>query len=369
MTTAATESTDTTPYDAFLLVSFGGPEGPDDVLPFLQNVTRGRGIPPERLLEVGEHYVGFGGVSPINGQNRALVAAIEADFAAHGLDLPVYWGNRNWAPYLTDELARIAADGRRRVLALFTSAYSSYSGCRQYREDLAAAVTPLGEERPRGRPDPALLQPPRFRGDHGGEHGHRPRRPPGRRPPGGAAGLRHPLGAPDHGRGQRARGARLHHPASRRGPAGDRRRRRGDRPRPRARPRLLQPQRLARPTVARARRQRPPRGAGGRRCAGRRAGADRLRLRPHGGGLRPRHRGPADRPAARAAGGAGGHGRHRRRVRRRGPRAGARAGRRRARCGAGTPGTWASWAPATTSARPAAVPTPGTPSRPALCGA
>jgi ferrochelatase len=130
----------TSPYDAFLLVSFGGPEGPDDVLPFLENVTRGRGIPRERLLEVGEHYLGFGGVSPINAQNRALVAAIEADFAAHGLDLPVYWGNRNWAPYLTQEMARIAADGHSRVLALLTSAYSSYSGCRQYRENLADAV-------------------------------------------------------------------------------------------------------------------------------------------------------------------------------------------------------------------------------------
>jgi len=138
----------TSPYDAFLLVSFGGPEGPDDVLPFLENVTRGRGIPRERLLEVGEHYLGFGGVSPINAQNRALVAAIEADFAAHGLDLPVYWGNRNWAPYLTEEMARIAADGHGRVLAMLTSAYSSYAGCRQYRENLAAAVEPPGERAP-----------------------------------------------------------------------------------------------------------------------------------------------------------------------------------------------------------------------------
>jgi protoporphyrin/coproporphyrin ferrochelatase len=136
------------PYDALLLVSFGGPEAPEDVLPFLENVTRGRGIPRDRLLAVAEHYQRFGGVSPINGQNRALVSAIQVDLAAHGIDLPVYWGNRNWAPYLTDELARIAADGHRRVLALLTSAYSSYSGCRQYREDLAAAVAPLGEEAP-----------------------------------------------------------------------------------------------------------------------------------------------------------------------------------------------------------------------------
>src|SRR6476469_7433499 len=135
-------------YDAFLLVSFGGPEGPADVLPFLENVTRGRGIPRERLIEVSKHYLDVGGVSPINAQNRALVGALQADFAAHGLDLPVYWGNRNWSPYLTEELARIADDGRRRVLALLTSAYSSYSGCRQYRENLADAVAPLGDRAP-----------------------------------------------------------------------------------------------------------------------------------------------------------------------------------------------------------------------------
>jgi ferrochelatase len=139
---------DATPYDALLLVSFGGPEGPSDVLPFLENVTRGRGIPPERLAEVGAHYLGFGGVSPINTQNRALIAAVEQDFAANGLRLPVYWGNRNWDPYLSDALAQLADDGARRVLALLTSAYSSYSGCRQYRENLAAATAPLGDRAP-----------------------------------------------------------------------------------------------------------------------------------------------------------------------------------------------------------------------------
>jgi ferrochelatase len=138
----------TSPYDAFLLVSFGGPEAPEQVLPFLENVTRGRAIPRERLLEVGEHYLTLGGVSPINAQNRALVAALQTDFAANGVDLPVYWGNRNWAPYLTDALARIVDDGHTRVLALLTSAYSSYSGCRQYRENLAAAVEPLGDRAP-----------------------------------------------------------------------------------------------------------------------------------------------------------------------------------------------------------------------------
>ncbi|MFJ9726691.1 ferrochelatase [Streptomyces sp. NPDC101209] len=137
---------DATPYDALLLLSFGGPEGPDDVIPFLENVTRGRGIPRERLKEVGEHYFLFGGVSPINDQNRALLDALRKDFADHGLDLPVYWGNRNWAPYLTDTLREMTADGRRRILVLATSAYASYSGCRQYRENLADALAALEAE-------------------------------------------------------------------------------------------------------------------------------------------------------------------------------------------------------------------------------
>jgi len=132
------------PYDALLFLSFGGPEGPDDVLPFLRNVTRGRGIPDERLAEVGAHYAGFGGVSPINAQCRALIAALTEEFAGHGLDLPIYWGNRNWRPFLADTVAQMAADGVRRVLVFVTSAYSSYSGCRQYREDLAAAVAQVG---------------------------------------------------------------------------------------------------------------------------------------------------------------------------------------------------------------------------------
>ncbi|HVX47632.1 MAG TPA: ferrochelatase [Mycobacteriales bacterium] len=135
-------------YDALLLLSFGGPEGPDDVLPFLQNVTRGRGIPPERLAAVAEHYHHFGGVSPINGQNRALLAAIQADFAANGLNLPVYWGNRNWSPYLTDTLTEMAKDGVQRALGLVTSAYASYSGCRQYQDDIAAAREQIGPQAP-----------------------------------------------------------------------------------------------------------------------------------------------------------------------------------------------------------------------------
>ncbi|WP_203335601.1 ferrochelatase [Nocardioides limicola] len=128
------------PYDALLLVSFGGPEGPDDVVPFLENVTRGRGIPRERLIEVGEHYFHFGGKSPINDQNRAFLAALREDFAGAGLDLPIYWGNRNWDPYLTEAVEQMAADGVRRAACFMTSAYSSYSSCRQYRENLADAV-------------------------------------------------------------------------------------------------------------------------------------------------------------------------------------------------------------------------------------
>ncbi len=127
-------------YDAVLLTSFGGPEHPDDVLPFLRNVVAGRNVPDERLTEVAEHYFDHDGRSPINDQNRALIAALEAEFARRDLDLPILFGNRNWDPFLVDALADAHAAGHRRLLALVTSAYSSYSGCRQYREDLAAAL-------------------------------------------------------------------------------------------------------------------------------------------------------------------------------------------------------------------------------------
>ncbi len=136
-------------YDAFLLVSFGGPEGPDDVLPFLENVTRGRGIPRARLAAVGEHYHLFGGVSPINAQCRGLLAAIEASFASGGIDLPVYWGNRNWHPYLTDTVRQLAHDGVRRAITFVTSAYSSYSSCRQYLDDIEQARELVGPAAPR----------------------------------------------------------------------------------------------------------------------------------------------------------------------------------------------------------------------------
>ncbi|MGZ8737598.1 MAG: ferrochelatase [Nocardioides sp.] len=140
---------DIAPYDALLLVSFGGPELPEDVVPFLENVTRGRGIPRERLEEVGEHYFLFGGKSPINDQNRELIGAVEEDLRNNGIDVPVYWGNRNWDPYLADTLRQMEADGIKRVACLVTSAYSSYSGCRQYRENLADAVAEVGPGAPR----------------------------------------------------------------------------------------------------------------------------------------------------------------------------------------------------------------------------
>jgi ferrochelatase len=135
-------------YDAFLLVSFGGPEGPDDVMPFLENVTRGRGVPPERLAGVAEHYYAFDGVSPINQQCRDLLAAVRADMTASGLSLPVYWGNRNWTPYLADTVRDMAADGVRRAVAFVTSAYSSYSGCRQYLDDIERARAEVGPGAP-----------------------------------------------------------------------------------------------------------------------------------------------------------------------------------------------------------------------------
>lgn len=135
-------------YDALLLVSFGGPEGPDEVMPFLENVLRGKNVPRARMEEVAEHYMSFGGVSPINQQNRALLTAIEADFAAAGLDLPVFWGNRNWHPMLPDTLEAMKARGVKRAIAFFTSAFSCYSGCRQYREDIQRAQAEVGEDAP-----------------------------------------------------------------------------------------------------------------------------------------------------------------------------------------------------------------------------
>jgi ferrochelatase len=135
-------------YDAVLLVSFGGPEGMDDVMPFLANVVRGKNVPPERLREVAAHYEHFGGRSPIGAQCRALVAALREQLERHGPRLPVYWGNRNWHPLLAETLRQMAEDGVARALALFTSAYGSYPGCRQYLEDIARARLEVGERAP-----------------------------------------------------------------------------------------------------------------------------------------------------------------------------------------------------------------------------
>jgi ferrochelatase len=134
--------------DAILVVSFGGPEGKDDVMPFLENVTRGRGVPRERLEEVAHHYELFGGISPINAQNRALIDALRVELDTHGVELPIYFGNRNWHPLLADTLREMAGDGVQRALAFFTSAFSSYSGCRQYRENVFVAQEEVGVAAP-----------------------------------------------------------------------------------------------------------------------------------------------------------------------------------------------------------------------------
>jgi protoporphyrin/coproporphyrin ferrochelatase len=135
-------------FDALLVVAFGGPEGPDDVMPFLENVTRARNVPRERLEEVADHYAGFGGVSPINAQNRALIAALEPELDAHGVELPIYLGNRNWHPFLADTLREMRDAGVQRALAFFTSAFSSYSSCRQYRENIVDAQAAVGPDAP-----------------------------------------------------------------------------------------------------------------------------------------------------------------------------------------------------------------------------
>src|SRR6266704_2123214 len=133
---------DSPAYDALLLVSFGGPERHEDVIPFLENVLRGRRVPRERMLKVAEHYYLFDGKTPINAQNRALIAALEREFTERGPRLPIYWGNRNWHPLLPDTLRQMEADGVKRALAFVTSAFSSYSGCRQYRENIEQALGP-----------------------------------------------------------------------------------------------------------------------------------------------------------------------------------------------------------------------------------
>ena len=135
-------------FDAILVVSFGGPEGPDDVIPFLENVTRGRGVPRERLEQVAIHYQRFGGVSPLNEQNRALIGALQTELRARRIQLPLYFGNRNWHPLLTHTLRSMRDEGVERALALFTTAYSSYSSCRQYRENVYDAQAAVGPGAP-----------------------------------------------------------------------------------------------------------------------------------------------------------------------------------------------------------------------------
>jgi ferrochelatase len=137
------------PYDALLVVSFGGPEGMEEVIPFLENVLRGRNVPRERMLQVAHHYEMFGGVSPINQQNRNLIAAVGRELESNGPRLPIYWGNRNWHPLLPDTLRKMASDGVRNALAFVTSAYSSYSSCRQYLQNIADAQAQVGPGAPR----------------------------------------------------------------------------------------------------------------------------------------------------------------------------------------------------------------------------
>lgn len=136
-------------YDAILIVSFGGPESHGDVIPFLENVLRGRNVPRERMLAVAEHYYHFDGKSPINQQTRELIGALQQELAKHGPNLPIYWGNRNWHPMLVDTVRQMKEDGIQRALAFVTSAYSSYSGCRQYREDIVRAQSEVGPSAPR----------------------------------------------------------------------------------------------------------------------------------------------------------------------------------------------------------------------------
>ena len=136
-------------FDALIVVSFGGPEGMDDVIPFLENVLRGRNVPRERMLKVAEHYELFGGVSPINQRNRELIAALEKELKEKGPQLPIYWGNRNWHPMLVDTIRQMASDGIRNALAFVTSAYSSYSSCRQYLQNISDARDAVGPNAPR----------------------------------------------------------------------------------------------------------------------------------------------------------------------------------------------------------------------------
>ena len=277
-----------TRFDAILVVSFGGPEGMDDVIPFLENVTRGRNVPRERLEEVAHHYELFGGVSPINAQNRALIAALRAELDAHGIDLPIYFGNRNWDPFLTDALREMAADGVERALAFFTSAYSSYSGCRQYREDIFNAQQAVGREAPEVVKTRMFFNHPGWI-EANADHVRTALAQLGRGSDVHLAFTAHSIPLGDGAgvplRGQLRESARLVAEAV---GVTD------------TRTRLPEPERPAAGAVARARHPRPsPRGRSAR-GDGRRDLADRLRLRPPRGAVRPRRRGRRDRCRARA---------------------------------------------------------------------
>ena len=165
------------PVDALLVLSFGGPEGLDEVRPFLENVVRGRGVPPERLDAVEEHYRHFGGVSPLNARNRDLIAAVR-----ERTELPVYFGNRNWHPLVEDTVAEMARDGVRRAVVFATSAYGGYSACRQYHEDIARARKAVGDGRAGAGEAAALLRPPRVRRGERGRGARRARHAPRRGP-------------------------------------------------------------------------------------------------------------------------------------------------------------------------------------------
>ena len=158
MTSQSSSTQNSTAFDAVLFLSFGGPNGPDEVMPFLENVTRGRGIPRERLEAVAEHYYHFGGVSPINRLNLDMIESLRAELARRGRDLPVYFGNRNWEPMVEDTVEQMYADGHRRVLVFPTSAWGGYSGCRQYHEDIARALDALAERVADSADDPLLLR-------------------------------------------------------------------------------------------------------------------------------------------------------------------------------------------------------------------
>ncbi|OBA40013.1 ferrochelatase [Gordonia sp. 852002-51296_SCH5728562-b] len=158
MTSQSSSTQNSTAFDAVLFLSFGGPNGPDEVMPFLENVTRGRGIPRERLEAVAEHYHHFGGVSPINRLNLDMIESLRAELARRGRDLPVYFGNRNWEPMVEDTVEQMYADGHRRVLVFPTSAWGGYSGCRQYHEDIARALDALAERVADSADDPLLLR-------------------------------------------------------------------------------------------------------------------------------------------------------------------------------------------------------------------